>query len=303
MSGFGGRRDCADHGRTALTSVSHSSLQILQSCPKRYYFAKIEGVKRKGKTRGQRRGSAFSLALEHRSVGQIYDYYDRLIFDASNQILVDDLVIEREVVAALYERHYAEFSDDFREIMFDLPIGDTGYRNRGLIDGLSVIQRDDLGEVSEDELAEDKLMMMWSKADEAALPMNGQVLRYLGAHPTATALVYRVTKYPGTYRKKDEGAKSYSDRVVADVKSKKSDDLFKVIRLERSDIADLITRYYEDLPLRVAEVEWRTATDNWPHAWGDPCKAYGGCEFLPACKREPGFEDLYETKTKDGEAA
>lgn len=283
-----------------MTSLSHSTLNILQSCPKRYYYSKIENVERLGQTRGRRRGSAFSEALEHRDPSRVYTIYDKLIIDAVDQSYVDDLVCEREIVSILAKLHLDTFNDDEREIGFDLPIDAEGeYRNRGFIDAVTYGTDDESAYVI---LKEDKLMMMWSKADEAALPLNGQVLRYLDAashiwpDKTCLGMEYRVTKYPGTYRKVSESASEYAARVCDQLRSKKTDELFVTMFIAYDDVAEQVAEYRKDLTTRLAEVSWRTANDAWPQAWGDACKAYGGCEFLPACKREPGFQSLYQTK-------
>lgn len=286
-----------------MPSLSHSSLQILQSCPKRFYFSKIENVKRKGETRGQRRGKAFSDALEAGGDPQVVvDFYAKRIIDAVEQSYVDDLMVEEAILCELVQSHTAKFTDDEREIEFDLPIDETGYRNHGFIDAVTFSPS---GHV----LKEDKLLQMWARADIAALPMNGQVLRYLGAAaviwPNApiAGMEYRVTKWPGTYRRKDESAREFGARVAGVLRKErqdgKLDDRFSVHWIGFDDSKDRIQRYYDDLADRVAEVKQRTDADQWPHAFGEACKAYGGCEFLPACLREPGFEDLYETKQKE----
>lgn len=290
---------------TEIRSLSHSSLQILQSCPLRYQMSRIEGRTRKGITRGRRRGSAFSDALEHRDPAKIEAAYDAWIMDAVSQDLVDDLVIERQVVAELYHAHVSYFGDDDeREIAFDLPIeGAPGYRNRGRIDGVNFSG-------SSVRLEEDKLMMMWSKADEAALPLNGQVLRYLGAAETLypntdIELRYRVAKYPGTYRKKDENPRSYADRVCAGLReklAKKPAELFVVCTVRLSDpaVRASVDRYYRDLTTYALEEKRRRELGHWPGAYGSACSAFGGCEFLPACRQDPGFEVLYDQKERNG---
>lgn len=294
-------------------SLSHSSLQILQSCPKRYYFAKVEGVMRKGQTRGRRRGSAFSDALEAGGDPQvIVDTYSKLMLEAVEQSYVDDLIVEESILVELVQAHSAKFSDDEREIEFDLPIDETGWRNHGYIDGVSFGRE---GVV----LKEDKLLAMWMGATERTLPMNGQVLRYLGAaamiwpDKPIVGMEYRVTRWPGARKRKDESAREFAARVAGELRAKRTggklDELFALSAtgapfwIDFDESKDRIQRYYEDLAVRVSEVEQRTADDNWPHAFGDACAAYGGCEFLPACMREPGFEELYETKTKRGEGA
>lgn len=278
-----------------MTSLSHSGLQTLQQCPLKYYLSRIQGIERKGTSKGLRRGAAFSDAMEHRNVAKIHEAYAKHIMDANTQAYIDDLLAEEQIVAALYRHHEVAFHDDEREIEFDEPIGQSCYRNRGRIDG--VTYRDMDGQRVIDELSEDKLLARWTGPDEAALPLNGQVLRYMNATPTASKIVYRVTPYPNTYKRKDESAKAYADRVTTEVAKKvKKGDYFKVFELTREQLADAMRRYDEDLVKRAAEVEWRTATDNWPGAYGEACKAFGGCEFLPACKREPGYEGYYQQK-------
>ena len=287
-------------------SLSHSGLQVLQSCPLRYKMSRIEGRSRIGITRGRRRGSAFSAALEHRDPAKIDELYEAWIMGAVKQRLVDDLTIERQVVAELYRAHADYFGDDDqREIPFEFPIeGAPGYVNRGFIDGMNASRGSD-GELIV-TIEEDKLMMMWGKADEAALPLDGQVLRYLGAAerlwPDAEIeLRYRVTKYPGAYRKKDESARQYADKVCAQVREKaekRRGDLFVVhtLRLSDAGVRAAVDRYHVDLTLYALEEAARRKADSWPGAWGSACKAFGGCEFLRACKQEPGFEVLYEQK-------
>lgn len=288
-----------------MPSLSHSSLQLLQTCPKRYYFAKVEGVKRKGQTRGRRRGTAFSEALEAGGDPQvIVDFYTKLTHEAVEQSYVDDLLVEEAVLVELVQAHAAKFSDDEREIEFDLPIDETGWRNHGFIDGVSFTGE---GVV----LKEDKLLAMWGRGDEAGLPMNGQVLRYLGAAPLIwpgqkiLGMQYRVTRWPGSYRRKDESARDFAARIAGVIRDKRTsnklDELFALqpdgspMWIDFAHSRERIGRYYDDLRLRVDEVQSRTEREDWPHAFGDACKAYGGCEFLPACMREPGFQELYET--------
>lgn len=291
-----------------MPSLSHSSLQLLQSCPKRFYFSKIENVKRKGETRGQRRGKAFSDALEAGGDPQVVvDFYAKRIMDAVEQSYVDDLLIEEAIIVELVQAHAAKFTDDEREIEFDLPIDDTGYRNHGFIDGVTFSPG---GHV----LKEDKLLAMWMGATERSLPMNGQVLRYLGAaamlwpgEPIA-GLEYRVTRWPGARQRKDESAREFAARIAGDIRAKRtSGKLNELFALQPDgspfwigfdESKDRIQRYYDDLAVRVLEVEQRTADDHWPHAFGKACEDYGGCEFLPACMREPNFEELYEKKEK-----
>lgn len=287
-------------GVIRLPSLSHSSMQNLQACPKKYYFQKIERVQRKGETRGRRRGKAFSDALEAGGDPHvIVDAYQKLMMDAVDQQRVDDLICEEAILCELVQSHAARFTDDEREIEFRLPIDETGYDNHGFIDGVSFTSD---GHV----LKEDKLLQMWSRSQEAALPMNGQVLRYLGAAPliwpdaVIKGLEYRVTKWPGTYRRKTESAREFAARVASVLReeraSGKLEDRFSVHFVGFDVVKDQISRYYDDLAVRVREVEARTASGEWPHAFGSACEAYGGCEFLPACLREPGYQELYEVK-------
>ncbi len=123
---------------------------------------------------------------------------------------------------------------------------------------------------------------------------------------------YRVTRWPGARQKVAESAREFAARVAGDLRKKRTsgklDELFalgadgKPFWIGFDESKDRIQRYYDDLASRVQEVEWRTETDNWPHQFGSMCEAYGGCEFLPACMREPGFQELYETKSKEGVA-
>lgn len=295
-----------------MPSLSHSSLQILASCPKRYYFAKVEGVSRKGETRGRRRGSAFSTALEQGgSVDAINEFYEARLADAVSQELVDDLLVEQLILVELVQAHSQKFSDDEREVEFRFPIDETGFDNHGFIDGVS-FGRDGI------VLKEDKLLAMWQGATERALPMNGQVLRYLGAASMLwpgekiAGLEYRVTRWPGARRRVNETARDFGIRVASDLRKKrlegKLDDLF-ALRPDGSpfwigfdESRDRISRYYDDLADRVHEVKQREALGQWPHAFGSACEAFGGCEFLPACMREPGFQELYETRSKEADA-
>lgn len=289
-------------------SLSHSSLQILQSCPLRYLMSRVEGRERLGQTRGRRRGAASSDALEHRDPGKIHDAYDKHLMDAVKQSLVDDLLIERQILEALYRRHVEYFGDDdMREVAFDYEIdGAPGYRNRGRIDGVNTHEENGVIVV---QLEEDKLMQMWGRADENALPLNGQVLRYLGAaeklfdHADVIQLQYRVTRYPGAYRKVDESPKAYADRVCEGLAKKKPADLFAVNLIELSDpaVRASVDRYYADLTTYALEEQRRRELGQWPGAYGDACKAYGGCEFLPACKQEPNFEELFTHRSHGGE--
>ena len=284
-------------------SLSHSSLQVLQACPKRFYYSRIEGVERKGETRGLRRGKAFSDALEAGGDPQVVsDYYAKRIMDAVTQEYVDDLLIEEAIIIELVQAHAAKFSDDEREIEFDFPIDETGYRNHGFIDAVTFSPSGYM-------LKEDKLLAMWGASEQRGLPMNGQVLRYLGAAPLIwpnaiiAGMEYRVTRWPGTYRRKTESANEFGSRVASTIREKrldgKLDELFSVHFIDFNEAKDRIARYYDDLADRVREVEQRKATDSWPHAFGEACKAFGGCEFLPACMREPGFEELYTTREKN----
>lgn len=274
-------------------SLSHSAVDTLNRCARAYKYTYIEKRQRKGERVPLRRGKAFADALEHGTFDQVRPWYEQQIATSMEQERINDLTFEMlilEYLVSEYHNHHEPTSE--REVEFDNPItGASPLRNKGRIDGLiktgdSVV------------LVEDKLKQMWKRAEEAALPLNRQINRYIVEYEEmyglrVDAVEYRVTKYPSSRPHKGENPTAAAERIISKLDPRK---VFLTFTVEPSREGREV--YLESLNDAVSRLQQHSETDTWDASGSAlACSEPYPCDFLPRCMNDFGWEWEYEERT------
>lgn len=279
-----------------IQSLSHSRRQLIKTCPRKYWLRYELGLRSNKPPLGMLQGSYFSNKLETFFNGADFvDPFEEWLASSSNQTEYNALSVARDIAQVMYEEyidHYSHIPDDMtREVEFDLPIGGSGYVNRGFIDGLSP---------DNSTLYEDKLFssMFWRKGNEEQLKIDEQVTAYFAAcrdlNIHIDKIAYRVTLKPALRQRKDELSTEY----IARIRQALIDSPEKYFR------EFILTRTDEQIDDIQHEIEYyagllhRMKSDGFFPKNTGACADYGGCEFLPLCAGE--VEDLSELYTKEG---
>lgn len=276
-------------------SFSHSAIDTLNRCHRAYKFTYLERRQRIGDRAALRRGKHFADSLERDSFADSKTWYLQQIDKGDSQERIDELWFEMLVLEGLVDmyRNWHEPCTE-REVAFDNPIdGMPDARNKGRIDG---VIRTDAGLL----LVEDKLKMMWKRAEELALPLNRQINRYIVEYGKAQpepiiGVQYRVTKYPSAKPRKGERIPDAVERIL---KSKSKREWFLDFHVEPNVEGREI--YEESMRSAVSTIQQNMENDTWLASGSAlACSEPYPCDFLNRCMNEFGWEWEYEERTYD----
>ena len=238
-------------------------------------------------------GRAFHKGNETGSIEEAMKSLDE--FFPSSQEEANALDIAKATVGAMLTGYWGRFpkQDILPEQKFKIELED-GITLRGVIDGL-------IPEDGYSNLLEIKTAGQINKTYIERLELDHQVTFYfyattvLGYNPRT--VTYRMVRKPSIRPRKNETINAFCERLTADY-------------LERPDFyffEETLYRSTDDLKEFEGEIfsiarDIRRAEED--HAWyrnTSRCSEWGGCEYLPLCRRVEGSEDLYVVKEPNPE--
>ncbi len=305
--------------------LTHTKRRDFKYCRRYFYLRHEQGLTLRAQKAGRRKGTIFAHALEavrkahecEYSLStegiirkEVRDSYSRLI--DLGQIRTEDMEdidaeeVKVRVMALVYTQIYGV--GPRREIEFRLPLKnpESGRSSRsfilgGKMDGLKKAG----GEEDVLEIVEDKFTSQIQKSMIESLPLDDQASEYVTAcmaHGYDANVLYRHTRVPGInpkgpkmYVTKDdypgETMEEYEARLLLDVNERR-DFYFHEERLvfPTDHLGDYVLGRWQvaqDILLARRTGRWYTSPGK--------CLDYGGCAFLPLCKRRSGAIDLYIT--------
>lgn len=277
-----------------------SRRETLQRCPRRFYIEYVLGLERiRENPQGMRMGNGHAVGLEHRDPNAVLNVaYLPLIEAASDERSIEELGKEARIVS-LYVQLYLEIYPEVttREIIWDLPIPGSSYRNCGTMDFQVELGGRLYG-------GEDKMYSQWSDQKEQDLDLDDQVTGEIysmvaqGLEPAG--LKYRVTKKasirqrmvrnPETF---DEYLERLEDKLRTDIS-----DHFLEFTLTRT--SSELREFEEELVFAGDYIDWmlEREADGKPTFPKSPktCGYMGGCAHHAACMRYPNWQVGYRKK-------
>lgn len=296
--------DCGDRGH-----LSPSSISTQLSCLEKFRWSYVDRLELNVRPVSLSLGDAFAKALDAADpqVGfdRIIAERDKLIDEHDgNPFVVLPTMEQTEIDAtivlaasgAYLERYGSHAETREVELRVRLRNPQTGAYSRTFdlvcrVDALSPDGR---------TLVEDKLVSQIPRVNAdryVALDRQVTINCYTAWRASGVApaeIKYRWTMKPGIRRKQNESHDGYLKRIVADY-------------LDRPDFymhEATPSRTPDDFLRLEAELwQWAAARREAMHAGVFPrntssCDAYGGCRYLAACTREPGFESQFHVRAE-----
>lgn len=297
------------HGvETGREALSHTRLGSLLACPQRYFWRYEKGLEPAVKRVALEMGSAFAHALEVNDPFAGSDmvlarWADAVDENAGNPWIVLPSEEDAEVTATTVRAAARAYLDHFghadvqREVTMRARLRnpETGAYSKTFdvqarIDGLAG-----------DRLIEDKFVGRVDPVTERRLLLDRQVTigTYLIWRTTGELIrdvSYRMTKKPSIRRKQGESHNEFLHRLERDYAERpdfylqeftltRGPDDFLRLEAELWDWAESIRRH------RRASVFPRNTA---------ACSDFGGCEFIDACVRAPGWESQFVERGEFG---
>ena len=279
-----------------------SRRETLQRCPRRFYIEYILGLERVSEDKkGLRMGDAHAKALEMSDPGAVMIPYQPLIEAATDEYRAKSLVEEARMVK-VYASLYLEFypAAKQREIIWDLPIPGSHYRNCGTIDFIEDCPTG-VGIYG----GEDKLKAQWTDNDDRALDLDdqvtGEIYGLIGSgYSPVKGLRYRVTKKPAIKQRMSRNPETFDEfleRLEEKLRDQKSD--YFIERTLTRTMAEL-KEFEEELLFTAEYIDWmrEREADGKPTFIKSPktCSYMGGCAHPEICGRYPDWQVLYRRR-------
>lgn len=283
-------------------SLHTSRRETLQRCPRKFFIEYVLGLERIDEDKpGLRMGDAHAKALEMADPNAVMIPYQPLIEACTDEYKVKALIEEAKIVrvyATVYLEIYPAASE--REVIWDLPIPGTEYRNCGTMDfvekhpsGIGVFG------------GEDKLKAQWTGNDEKALDLDdqatGEIYGMIGAgYSPVLGLKYRVTKKSGIrqrMKRMPETFDEFLERLEDKVRDERSDHFMEYTITRTSEE---LKEFEEELQFTADYIDWMVAREaaNKPTFPKSPktCSYIGGCQHPEICGRYPDWKSLYRRR-------
>ena len=243
-------------------------------------------------------GSAVHKGLETGDIDEALALFDSVLPSAQEE--QDQLDADKATCRAMLLGAKTAFTalDDLQpEVEFTLPIinPQTGkasrrFRLAGKVDG--ICSRD-----GETWLIEYKTASTITKQYVDRLALDGQVTTYLYAmqrvlrRPIA-GVIYRVIRKPSIKRGQKETAEQYCSRLEADYQER-PDFYFYEQMLYRN--AEDIQAFEQELWNITQRMLWEKKHGICPHNTAR-CTDFGSCDYMPICRHDDQWQNLYENK-------
>lgn len=289
--------------------ITNSRMKMHNDCPMKEYLRYIECLAPKGRREPLMVGSAFHKGLERWEIDPALAELDR--YSPASQEDQDRKDIMMATVSAMltaYFQKYEPFDGSFRpEEIFDLPVMDpnTGRQSRrwhlsGKMDGqywdhdgnLWLVEYKTTGATDMDEYLRNlKLDAQVTLYLYALMRMTGQV---------PVGCIYRIVRKPNIKRSNTqknglESVESYTRRLSEFYQGKGEE-------LDRWLIEEKLYRSPNDIIAFESEL-WEFVQEwTWKNRRGihrrntNTCSDFAGCEYLPICLQETGWQALYERR-------
>lgn len=285
----------ADTGRDHL---SHSSLTVLQACPRKFYLSRVLRLEPIEQSDALSLGSAFQAGVEHRDP----QVAASRVLDAARFGLgdMDRAMIHAAIVESACGLYLRLWRDDLEQREFPYRV-----RLRNPLEGGRYSRTFDLAGVADGvrdhgthlELVENKLVGQISEQKIAALRLDQQITLACYALWRATGkpvreVRYRFVRKPSIKQRQGESVREFCARIREDYATRP--DFYAVEQVLFRDADDLMETEAELWEWADALRRYRR-TGAWPKVT-QSCSDYGRCEFVPLCSRQPDAETLYRVR-------
>lgn len=303
--------DGTDTGRDSL---SHTSLGVFLACQQKWNWSREQRLEPAVTATPLAVGRAFADALEHNDP----DMGERALREhaaveaaraAGNPWLTApdqaDVDVQATIVREAARAYLAAYGAHgvTRELAMRVRVRNPAvggrYSQTADVTGRVDVISDDLTLVFEDKLR--------SRIDKALLPKQLRLDRQVTinvylcwrVHGVIPRVKYRVTKKPGIKQRQNETLDAYLQRIADDYRDR-PDFYLHEEDVERTPM-DLL-RLEQELWAWSEQLRVARASGVFPRN-PDSCDRYGGCAFLAACTREPGWETQFVERPRRSEPA
>lgn len=301
------------HGQyTGREALSHTRIGVLLSCQEKFRWRYEEHLQPVVKRAPLEMGAAFAHALEHHDpqagfTRLMESHADQQTLHAGNPWIAvpsrEDAEIAATTVLAASGAYLARYPAESieREVTMRARLRnpDTGawshtFDVQARIDGLAG-----------DRLIEDKLLSRVDDVTPRRLTLDRQVTLGAYLHWRTTGqeireVAYRITRKPSIKRRRGEGHDAFLERLVDDYQQRPD---FYLHEFALTRTASDFERLEAELWAWAEQIRQARLRGTFPRNTG-ACTEFGGagCEYLPACAREPGWETQF-TSSGDTQAA
>lgn len=290
--------------------ITNSRMKMHNDCPMREYLRYIECLAPKGRREPLMVGSAFHKGLEHWDIAPALAELDRYQpASQEDQDRKDIMMATTEAMLKTYFERFAPFGEGFKpEEIFDLPIIDPlgrqsrRWRLSGKMDGQYFDQDGNLWLVEYKTTGANDMEEYLRN-----LKLDGQVTLYLYALMRMTGQVpvgciYRIVRKPNIRRSSTqknglESVESYTRRIAEFYPGKAAAG-----ELDKWMIEEKVYRAPAEIIAFTDEL-WEFVQEwTWKNRRGihrrntNTCSDFAGCEYLPICLQEAGWQALYERR-------